>query len=150
MMNTVVKRTIKLAMFSSLILFSANSQASSVFGKVGYSHYPFHISIGYSDHGRSGNHYYKPRYYGNGGHRYYKPKYYGNGGNHYYKPRYYRHNNRFGHGYNRFGHGYKRYGRGYRHPAYRSHSYSRGHRPQHHNQRYYNKKNMHNGRYIHH
>lgn len=139
MMNTVVKRTIKLAMLSLLVLFSANSQASSVFGKVGYSHYPFHITIGYKGHGHGGHHYYKPKYYGHGGRHYYKPRHYGYGGHHYYKPRYYGYKNHYRHG-NRY----------YRHPAYRSHSYSRGHRPQHHDQRYYYKKNKRDGRYIHH
>ncbi len=131
-MNTVVTRTIKLAALTVLLSISANSHAGSVFGKIGYVDYPWHISVGYSDHGR---HYYQPRYrYGYGHRRYYKPRYYGYGHDRrYYKPRHYYQHNRY-----------------YRHPAYRSHYYNHRHRPEHYDQRYYYKKHKRDGHYIHH
>ena len=134
-MNTVVTRTIKLATLAVLLGFSANSHAGSVFGKIGYADFPWHISVGYSGHGHG---YYKPRHYryGYGHHRYYKPRHYYRGHHyrHHYKPRrhYYKHN------------------RYYRHPAYRSHYYTHRHRPEHYDQRYHYKKHKYGGHYKHH
>lgn len=136
-MNTVVTRMLKMATFSTLILFAANGQASTVSGKVGYSNYPFHVAVGYKDHG-----YYKPRYYGHSRNHYYNPRYNRHHYNskHYYKPKYYsRHHYRYD----------KRH---YRHPAYRSQYYSHRFRPNHYNKRYYYKPNKHHYKkhYIHH
>ena len=79
------------------VIFTAPSHASGkVFGNIGIYDYPWNISIGYNDYGRS---YHKPRYVEHH-HYYHKPR------RHYYKKHYHHHR---GHGY------YKRYKRNHYH-----------------------------------
>lgn len=91
MLRRYAKLTISMVLIG-LCSLSTNSFAGNVYGKVGYSDFPFKVVVGYSDHGKQHRHkhykhtkhYYVPQHY-----RHHQYKHHHNYKGHYYKPRRY-------------------------------------------------------------